>query len=91
MLNKQTIRTSLLATGLAALLASISAPAMAGDEEKASKIYVDPVSGEVIEYRKLLSEMTEEEKAGLTDQERQKLEEIEAANNAKQGQEDPGS
>ena len=70
-------------------IAASSAYAM--EEEQPSKIYIDPVTGEVVEYQKLLSEMTEEEKAKLSLDEMKKLQEIEAAQKTKEKVREPGS
>lgn len=91
MSNNQPIRKTLLAASLAALLTTMASAAIAGDEEKAGKIHVDPVTGEVIEYSKLISEMTDEEKAELSDEERKQLEAIEAASKAKEAGDNSGS
>lgn len=83
-------RKRLFTIGLAAVLALGAGALSAEERAPAGKIYVDPVTGEVIEYQKLLSEMTEEEKASLTAEEIKKLEEIEAAAKAKAELEKPG-
>lgn len=78
MLLTNRINKTLLATSIAALLSLASGSALAEDAEGANKIYVDPVTGEVKEAPKLLSEMTAEEKAKLSDEEYKSLKGIEA-------------
>lgn len=70
---------TLLITSIAAVMALSSAVAFAqaGDDSKL-KTYTDPVSGELKVAPRLLSEMSDAEKASLTNEEKQFLEEIEA-------------
>jgi hypothetical protein len=72
------IYTALLATSIASALALGSASVFAQEDDSKLKTYTDPVSGELKVAPKLLSEMTEEEKALLTDDERAYLKEVEA-------------
>lgn len=68
-----------LATALGVALALTAAPltGIAGDKDKRPITYVDPATGEVKETNKLLSEMSEAEKAQLTNDEIKALEELE--------------
>ena len=68
---------TLLSTSIAAALALASASAIAQEDSTAMKTYTDPVSGELKVAPKLLSEMTEEEKAALSNEEVKYLQEIE--------------
>lgn len=72
------IYKTLLATSIASALAFGSATVFAQADDSKLKTYTDPVSGELKIAPKLLSEMTEEEKALLTADERAFLEEVEA-------------
>ncbi len=69
---------TLLSASLAAALALATATAIAQDDATAMKTYTDPVSGELKVAPRLLSEMTEEEKAALSQEEVKYLQEIEA-------------
>lgn len=71
------IHTTLLSASIAAALAFASSTAIAMDDDSKLKTYTDPVSGELKVAPKLLSEMTEEEKALLSDEEHAQLKEIE--------------
>ena len=66
----------LLSTSIAIALALASATVIAQDDS-AMKTYTDPVSGELKVAPKLLSEMTEQEKAALSQEEVKYLQEIE--------------
>lgn len=68
---------TLLSASIAAALALASATATAQEDSTAMKTYTDPVSGELKVAPKLLSEMTEEEKAALSEEEVKYLQEIE--------------
>lgn len=69
---------NLLTTTLALALTVGSTVAYAQADDSQLKTYTDPVSGELKVAPKLLSEMTEEEKALLSNDERAYLEEVEA-------------
>lgn len=75
--TKQIYKT-LLATSIASALAFGASVAHAQTDDSQLKTYTDPVSGELKVAPKLLSEMTEEEKALLSNDERAYLEEVEA-------------
>ena len=66
----------LLSTSIAIAIALASATVIAQDDS-AMKTYTDPVSGELKVAPKLLSEMTEQEKAALSQEEVKYLQEIE--------------
>jgi len=72
------IYKTLLATSIASALALGSVSVFAQEDDSKLKTYTDPASGELKVAPKLLSEMTEQEKAILTDEERKYLEDIEA-------------
>lgn len=59
-------------------LSAISAMSFAEPADRTPKTYTDPVSGELKIAPKLLSEMTESEKAALSPDEKRFLKEIEA-------------
>lgn len=69
----------LLTTSIAAIMALSSAVSLAqlGDDSKL-KTYTDPVTGELKVAPRLLSEMSEAEKAALSKEEVQALKEIES-------------
>ncbi len=70
---------TLLATGIAAVMALSSTVALAQSEDDSKlKTYTDPISGELKVAPRLLSEMTPDEQAALSDEERKFLEDIEA-------------
>ena len=76
--GNQQLRKTLLAATLVAAMAMAS-QAYAGDEkQKAKRMYVDPVTGETKQATKLLSEMTDTEKALLSNEEYRALKELEA-------------
>ncbi len=69
----------LLTTGLAATMALSSAVALAqAKDDSKLKTYTDPVTGELKVAPRLLSEMSEAEKAALSKEEVKFLKEIEA-------------
>ncbi len=68
---------TLLSTSIAAVLALTASVAIAQMEDDSTlKTYTDPVTGELKVAPKLISQMTEAEKAQLSDEERKLLEEI---------------
>jgi len=70
---------TLLTTSIAAVMALSSAAALAQNEgDSKLKTYTDPVSGELKVAPRLLSEMSETEKAALSKEEVEFLKEIEA-------------
>jgi len=74
--TNQIVKT-LLAASLAAALTIAAGSAFAQADDSKLKTYTDPVTGELKVAPKLLSEMTEEEKALLTADERAFLKEVE--------------
>jgi len=60
---------TLLTTSLAAIFSVGAINGFAEQTDVQPKVYVDPVTGEVKEAPKLLSEMTDEEKATLSNEE----------------------
>ena len=76
--NKQLSRT-ILASSVATVMAFSSTLALAEAEQKSKiRTYTDATTGEFRVAPKLLSEMTEQEKAALTKEEKKTLEQIEA-------------
>ncbi len=70
---------TLLTTSIAAVMALSSTISLAQSEDDSKlKTYTDPVSGELKVAPRLLSEMSEAEKAALSKEEVKFLEEIEA-------------
>lgn len=69
----KTFFTTSIATAMA--ISGVSAFAKMSDDKVIT--YTDPVSGELRVAPKLLSEMSENEKARLSDQQREELEQIE--------------
>jgi len=70
---------TLLSTSIAAAVALSSTVVLAqGGDDSKLKTYTDPVSGELKVAPRLLSEMSEAEKATLSKEEKQFLEDIEA-------------
>lgn len=68
---------TLLSTSIAAVLALTASFAIAQmEDDSALKTYTDPVTGELKVAPKLLSQMSEAEKAQLSDEERKLLEEV---------------
>jgi len=76
MLNTKQLKKTLLATSLVALF-SIGATSSFAEQTEADRSYVDPVTGEVKQAEKLLSEMSDEEKAILSNEEYKALKELE--------------
>jgi len=69
---------TLLSTSIAAVLALTASVAVAQlEDDSALKTYTDPVTGELKVAPKLLSQMSETEKAQLSAEERKLLEDIE--------------
>ncbi len=89
-MTTQLLKKTLLTTGLISLLSLGAQQAVAGDENHDNRIYIDPVTGEEKVAAKLLSEMTDAEKALLSNEEYQALKDLEAklkaAQEAAQGQ-----
>lgn len=76
-IKNQHLKKTLLATGLVAVMA-IASVSHAGDKKDQDKrMYIDPVTGESKEAVKLLSEMTDTEKALLSNEEYRALKELE--------------
>ena len=73
----QSLKTALLTTSIVALFTAGSAAYAGNEEDKAKRMYVDPVTGETKEATKLLSEMTDTEKALLSNEEYRVLKELE--------------
>ncbi|RBP51310.1 hypothetical protein [Arenicella xantha] len=67
----------LLATCLATLLAVGSGSVYAEQSDKMQRTYVDPLTGEVKQADKLLSEMTEAERSALSNEEYKALKDLE--------------
>jgi len=76
MLTTKRLNKTLLTTSLAAIL-SVGALNACAEQAAEPKVYVDPVTGEVKEAPKMLSEMTDEEKALLSNEEYIALKELE--------------
>lgn len=73
------LNKTLLTTGIAAIMAVSSAVAVAqSPDDSKLRTYTDQVSGELKVAPRLLSEMTAEEQAALSDEEKQFLADIEA-------------
>jgi len=79
-------RKFLLLGAITSILALTQGAALA-EQKKPTRIHVDPVSGEVTEIPKLLSEMTAAEKATLSEVELKELEKVEAEVKAMQKKE----
>ncbi len=76
--KKQHAKKTLLAIGLVAVMA-VTLVGHAGDKKGHDKrMYIDPVTGESKKAVKLLSEMTDTEKALLSNEEYRALKELEA-------------
>ena len=69
---------TLLVSSIAITIALSSAVALAQSDDSKLKTYTDPISGELKVAPRLLSEMSEAEKAVLTIREKQFLKDIEA-------------
>jgi len=82
-MKTQLIKKTLLTNSLIALFALTSANAIEANAEKVDRSYVDPITGETKQATKLLSEMTDTEKALLSNEEYRALKELEAKLNAK--------
>jgi len=76
MSNIKQLKKTLLATSLIALF-SVGATSSFAQDAGADRSYVDPVTGEVRTAEKLLSEMSDEEKAVLSNEEYKALKELE--------------
>lgn len=84
MLNTKQFKKTLLASSLVALF-SLGTAASFAQEAGAEPSYVDSATGEVKQATKLLSEMTDQEKSLLSNEEYTALQELEAnANNEAQ-------
>lgn len=81
-MTTQVLKKALLVTSMTALMSVAAQTAHAGDENKDQRMYVDPVTGETKHAAKLLSEMTDAEKALLSNEEYQALKDLEARLNA---------
>lgn len=77
MLNTKQFKKTLLATSLIALFSIGATSSFAEQTGADARSYVDPVTGEVKQATKLLSEMTDEEKAVLSNEEYKALKELE--------------
>jgi len=76
MLNAKQLKKTLLATSLVALF-SIGSTSSFAEQTEAERSYTDPLTGEVKHAVKLLSEMTDEEKAVLSNEEYKSLKDLE--------------
>jgi hypothetical protein len=82
--TKQIAKT-LLTTSIAAVMAVSSAVALAqASDDSKLKTYTDPITGELKIAPRLLSEMSEAEKAALSAEETKFLEDIEAQVNKRE-------
>ncbi len=80
---------TLLSTSIAAVLALTASFAIAQiEDDTALKTYTDPVTGELKVAPKLLSQMSEAEKAQLSAEERKMLEEIQKQIDAEEKERD---
>ncbi len=77
MKNYPTTKTLLLA-GLITAFSFNTASALDGAEKQVERMYVDPITGEQKYAKKLLSEMSDTEKALLSNEEYQALKDLEA-------------
>ncbi len=77
-MTTQPLRKILLSSSLIMMMAVSSAYALEATSDKAKRTYVDPVTGETKQAVKLLSEMTDTEKALLSNEEYRALKELEA-------------
>lgn len=79
MITRKYINKTLIASSIATVMTLSSALAIAQLEQSTKvRTYTDPVSGELRVAPKLLSQMTEQEKAALSKEEQKTLKEIEA-------------
>lgn len=79
MITRKYINKTLIASSIATVMTLSSALAIAQLEQSTKvRTYTDPVSGELRVAPKLLSQMTEQEKAALTKEEQKTLKQIEA-------------
>ncbi len=81
-MNTQPLKKTLLTTSLIALFAVAGANAIEDAAEKVDRSYIDPITGETKQAVKLLSEMTDTEKALLSNEEYRALKDLEAKLNA---------
>ncbi|MBX2848417.1 MAG: hypothetical protein KTR16_08855 [Acidiferrobacterales bacterium] len=77
-MNTQSLKKTLLVSALSSLFVLNAANALEATEKNAERMYTDPVTGEVKYAKKLLSEMTDTEKALLSNEEYRALKELEA-------------
>lgn len=77
MLNTTQIKKTLLATSIITLFSIGATSSFAEQVDAEKRTYLDPVTGEVKQATKLLSEMTDEEKAVLSNEEYKALKELE--------------
>lgn len=89
-MTTQPMKKILLTSSLFALLAFGGANALEAGADKAKRAYVDPVTGETKQANKLLSEMTDTEKALLSNEEYRALKELEVKLNAEKEQKGNG-
>ena len=78
MFNPKPLTKTLLAATFVALFSMGATTSFAEKNDQQRKVYTDPVTGEVKQAPKLLSQMTNEEKAQLSDQEYKALKDLEA-------------
>ena len=71
------LNKTLLSAGIASMLALNASNALAQEGAREIKTYVDPATGQLQVAPKLLSQMTNEEKATLNEEEVRYLEKIE--------------
>ena len=71
------LNKTLLSAGIASMLAVSASNALAREGATEIKTYVDPATGQLQVAPKLLSQMTDEEKATLNEEEVRYLEKIE--------------
>ncbi len=77
-MNIYRLKTAIFSTGLITLMTVGTANAFEISEGEVSHTYLDPITGEVKEAQKLLSEMSDTEKALLSNDEYLALKELEA-------------
>lgn len=77
-MKTQPLKTALLTTSLMAMFAFGAINANEGGAKKAERMYTDPITGEAKYAEKLLSEMSDTEKALLSNEEYRALKELEA-------------
>jgi len=77
-MKTQLLKKTILTTGLISLLTIGSAHAIEEAGKDIDRSYVDPITGETKQAEKLLSEMSDTEKALLSNEEYQALKDLEA-------------